>query len=89
MSPSQYFISLCNGAQESGESFGIAMRIGSSNPKFGIPAIKVIHSVLSFSPAPDTMAVEFLNELEKVKGISFLGNWSPCLLWNFLLNLSA
>jgi hypothetical protein len=56
------------------------MRIGSSNPKFGIPAIKVIHSVLSFSPAPDSMAVEFLNELEKVKGISFLGKWSPCLL---------
>jgi hypothetical protein len=66
-------ISLCDAARKSGASFGIAMRIGSSNSNFSVPATKVIHSILSFSLAPDTMAVEFLNGLEKVKGISFLG----------------
>ena len=76
MIPAQYLISLCTIAQQSGESFGIAMRIGTSNSKFQFEATKVIHSILIFSPAPDTMAVEFLNELEKVEGISSLGKCS-------------
>jgi hypothetical protein len=79
ISPAEYLISLCTLAQECRQFFGIAMRIGASNSKFKVEATKVIHSVLTFSPAPDTVAVEFLNELEKVKGIAFLGQWSLCV----------
>ena len=74
ITPAQYLISLCSAAQESKESFGVvALRTGFADPKFTIEATKVIHSILTFSPAPDTVAVEFLNELEKIKGISALG----------------
>jgi len=79
IAPAEYLISLCTLAQESQESFGIAMRIGASNSKFNIEATKVIHSILTFSPAPDAVAVEFLNKLEKVKDIAFLGQWSRCV----------
>jgi len=79
IAPAEYLISLCTLAQESQESFGIAMRIGASNSKFNVEATKVIHSILTFSPAPDAVAVEFLNELEKVKDIAFLGQWSLCI----------
>ena len=74
--PSQYLITLCAAAQQSDEPFGIAVRTGSSDSKFNATASKVIHSILTFSPAPDTMAVEFLNELRKVTGIETLGKWS-------------
>jgi len=82
MTPAQYLISLCTTAQQSDQSFGIAIRIGTSNSKFQFEATNVIHSILMFSPAPDTMAVEFLNELEKVEGISSLGKFSlhSCIL---------
>ena len=82
MTPAQYLIPLCTTAQQLNQSFGLAIRIGASNPKFQFETTKVIHSILMFSPAPDTMAVAFLNELEKVKGISFLGKCSlhSCIL---------
>jgi hypothetical protein len=76
--PAQYLISLCAAAQETNESFGLANRIGSSDSKFNIAATKVIHSILTFAPAPDAMAGEFLNELEKIQGMSYLGQWSHC-----------
>lgn len=74
--PSKYLITLCTAAQQSDEPFGVAVRIGSSDSKFNPVTSKVIHSILTFSPAPDTMAVEFLNELRKVTGITTLGKWS-------------
>jgi hypothetical protein len=73
MSRAQYLISLCAAAQESNESFGLAIRIGLSNSKFNVEATKVMQSTLTFSPAPESMAVEFLVELGKVEGISSLG----------------
>ena len=76
IAPSQYLVTLCAAAQQSDEPFGIAVRIGSSDSKFNATASKVIHSILTFSPAPDTMAVKFLNELRKVTGIETLGKWS-------------
>ena len=83
IAPAEYLISLCTFAQECQESFGIAMRIGASNSKFNIETTKVIHSILTFSPAPDAVALEFLSELEKVKGIAFLGHWSLCVPADF------
>jgi hypothetical protein len=44
--PKQYLISLCTAAQEADESFGVAVRIGASNSKFNVEAIKVIHGIL-------------------------------------------
>ncbi|KAJ3560367.1 hypothetical protein NP233_g10882 [Leucocoprinus birnbaumii] len=72
VAPAQYLITLCTLAQEREESFGIAIRIGASNSKFNIEATKVIHSIVTFSPAPDAVAVAFLNELAKVSGMALL-----------------
>jgi len=77
--PAQYLISLCTAAQQSDEPFDVAVRIGSFNSKFEAATSKVIHSILTFSPAPNTMAVEFLNELRKVAGMASLGKCSLCI----------
>jgi hypothetical protein len=73
VTPKIYLLTLCTAVQESGKSLGIAVRIGSSNSKINVEASKVIHGILTFSPAPDSMAVHFLNELEKVHGMRYLG----------------
>ena len=75
MSPAKYLLALCSTAIEYNESFGLATRIGSSNPTFKIETTRVIHSILTFSPAPNTLATEFLHELEKVWGMSFIGKF--------------
>ena len=76
MTPSQYLITLCTAVQQSDEPFGVAVRIGSSNSKFNaVATMKVIHSILTFSPAPDAVAVEFLHELSKVTGMASLGKY--------------
>ena len=79
--PAQYLITLCAATQQPDldEPFGVAVRIGSSDSKFKAAATKVIHSILEFSPAADTVAVEFLNELSKVTGMASLGKWSLCI----------
>ena len=76
--PTQYLITLCTATQQLGldEYFGVAVRFGSSDSKFKAPTTKVIHSILTFSPAPDSVAVEFLNELSKVTNMGSLGKWS-------------
>ena len=71
--PKEYVLALCTTVQESGESLGVAVRIGSSTSRFNVEATKVIRGILTFSPAPDSMAVEFLNGLAKVSGMEFLG----------------
>ena len=76
----QYLIALCDAAQGKDESFGIAVRNGASHSKFKIETTKVIRSVLTFSPASESVAVEFINELAKVPGISHLGKFSLLLL---------
>ena len=68
----QYLIALCNAVQDSYQSSGIAVRIGASDSKLKVEASKNLHSILSFSPAPESVAVEFLNELAKVSGMSHL-----------------
>ena len=69
----EYVLALCTADQELGDSLGVAVRIGSSTSKFNVEANKVIHGILTFSPAPDSMAFEFLNELAKVSGMRYLG----------------
>ena len=69
VSPKGYILTLCTAVQESGESLGVAARIGWSISNFNVEAIKVIRGVLTFSPAPDSLA----NELAKVSGMEYLG----------------
>ena len=70
--PKQYVLALCTAVEESGKSLGVAMRIGPSSSKVNVEATKVIRGILTFSPAPDSMAIEFLNELTKVSGMADL-----------------
>ena len=74
-STSQYLISLCAVTQEANKTLGVAVRIGSSNPKYIEAATKLIQRSLSYSPASDTVATAFLIKLEKIQGISDLGKW--------------
>lgn len=76
VTPKEYVLALCTAVQESGESLGVAVRIGSSTSKFNVEATKVIHGILTFSPASDSLAIEFLNELAKVSGMEYLGEQS-------------
>ena len=59
VTPKVFLLALCIAIQESGESLGVAVRIGSSISKFNVETTKVIHGTLTFSPPPDSMAVEF------------------------------
>ena len=73
VSRKDYLLTLCSAVEERGESFGLAIRIGASSSMFNVESTKVIHALLTFSPAPDLMAGECLKELEKVSGIHYLG----------------
>jgi hypothetical protein len=78
--PARYLVALCTATRQSDEPFGVAVRIGSSNSKFKAATTEVIYSIVTFlAPAPDTVAVEFLNELSKVTGMASLGKWSLCI----------
>ena len=76
VTPKEYVLALCTATQDSDESLGVAVRIDSLTSKFNIKATKVIHDILTFSPAPDSMAIEFLNELAKVSRLRYLGEQS-------------
>lgn len=52
----------------------MVMRIRVAKVKFNLEATKVIYGI-STSPAPNSMALTFSNELGKVSGISGLGGW--------------
>ena len=71
-----YLLALCDAAQESDLSFGPATRLGATTATFDIPAAKVIHSLVTFSPASESVAIEFLNEFEKVPCLKHLGRFS-------------
>ena len=69
-------LALCSAVGEMNGSFGVAIRIGASSSMFNVESNKVIYALLTFSPAPDSMAREFLKALAKVSGIHYLGEWS-------------
>ena len=76
VTPKEYVLALCNALQESGESLGHAVRIHASTSTFNIEAIKVIGGIVTHSPAPDSIAIKFLNALAKVSGMEYLGEYS-------------
>ena len=75
MATSGYILSLCDIINNQTDiSFGIAVRIGAKDSIFQFETSKVIHSIVNFSPAAESVSVEFLNEFEKVDGLEPLGN---------------
>jgi hypothetical protein len=63
-------LTLCSAVEERSESFGVAIRIGAFSSMFNVESNKVIHAVLTFSPAPD-LAREFLEELVSREGLGY------------------
>jgi hypothetical protein len=81
MATADYVLSLCDAVHEHPKvSFGMAGRIGMQNSSYNTEASKLIHSLVTFSPAPESVSKEFLKELQKVHGMAPLGNLSICVL---------
>jgi hypothetical protein len=79
MSLASYLLSLCDATQESCLSFGFATRLDSDQDSaFKVNITKVIHSIVTFSPAPESVAMKFLQEFHNVSVIQHLGN-SPLI----------
>jgi len=72
-----YLISLCDAAGKSRFSFGVATRLDTQDPTFNIEATKLISSIVTFSPAQESVAIEFLQKFQKIPGIRHLGNIPP------------
>ena len=71
-----YLLALCDAAQETNMTFGLARGIGAQGSTFDFQAAKVIHSLVTFSPASESLAIEFLNEFQKVTALAHLGSIS-------------
>ena len=69
-----YLISLCDAVANSDLSLGVVTRLGFQSSKFELDAAKVIKSIVTFSPASENVAIEFLFELQKMSGFIDLGN---------------
>jgi hypothetical protein len=69
-----YLLALCDAAQETNMEFGLARGIGAKSSTFDLQAAKVIHSLVTFSPASESLAIEFLNEFQKVTALEHLGS---------------
>ena len=71
-----YLLALCDAAQETNMTFGLARGIGAQGSTFDLQAAKVIHSLVTFSPASESLAIEFLTEFQKVTALEHLGSTS-------------
>ena len=60
-----YLLALCVIAQSSNVFFGLATRLGTQSSTFDVDAIRVIHSIVTASPAPESVAIVFLREFAK------------------------
>ena len=69
-----YILALCEAAQQSSVTFGPATRLGTQSSTFNIDTAKVIHCIVRFSPATESVAIQFLNEFEKVSRLRHLGS---------------
>ena len=78
-----YLLGLCGAAQQSGVEFGPATQLGAKNSTFNISAVKVIHSVVTFSPAGERVAMEFMQQFQKVSAMNRPGSVS--LISEYLL----
>src|SRR5271170_5828550 len=72
-----YLISLCEAAQKAGFSFGIATLLGTQDSTLNVDATKLISSIVTFSPAQESVAIEFLQKFQNIPGIRHLGKIPP------------
>ena len=78
MAIADYVLALCEAINASPViSLGTAVRIDTPN-SFENDASKIIQSLVTFSPAPEAVPVEVLNELQKIDGLAPL---SKLLIW--------
>ena len=68
-----YLLSLCDLAKISGFSFGIISRLYTQTSTLKVEASRLIRDIVTFSPASESMAIEFLYEFEKVSYLKDLG----------------
>jgi hypothetical protein len=68
-----YVLALCEAAQQSSMVFGQTTRLVLWS-NFQVDATEVIKSIVKFSPATESVAVEFLYEFQKVSRLSNLGS---------------
>ena len=71
-----YLLRLCDAAQQSGVEFGLATRFGTQDSIFNVSAAKVIQSIVTFSPAGECVAIEFMQQFQKVSAVNSLGSLS-------------
>ncbi|KAI9573805.1 hypothetical protein HD554DRAFT_2325537, partial [Boletus coccyginus] len=64
-----YLLSLCKAVENSDFSFGVVSRLSTQNSTFQLDAAKLIHSIIEHSPASESVALEFLSEFQKIRGI--------------------
>ena len=69
-----YLLALCDAATQ-GE-LGVATRLGTQSSVFNLDAARLIHSIVTFSPSAESVAVEFLGELRKSRRLRQLGWYS-------------
>ena len=68
-----YLLSLCDLAKTSEFSFGMVSRLHTQTSTFKVEASKLIHGIVTFSPASESMAIQFLHEFEKISYLKDLG----------------
>jgi len=83
-SKAPYLLKLCELAQSSDIFLGLATRLGAQCSTFNLDAIRVIQSIVTFSPAQESVAIEFLFEFERVSHIKHEGNVLLMSEWSFL-----
>ena len=69
-----YLISLCDAVANSDFSLGEVTRLGIQSSTFKLDTATLIKSIVTFSPASESVAIEFLFELQKVSGFEDLSN---------------
>jgi hypothetical protein len=68
-----YLLSLCEAVEYSDFSFGVVSRLDTQKSTFELDAAKLIHSIVKYSPASESVAMEFLFEVQKISGINDSG----------------
>jgi len=61
-----YLLSLCKAVQNSDFSFGVVSRSGAQSSTFQLDAAKLIYSIVEYSPASESVALQFLSQFQKI-----------------------
>jgi len=77
MHAAPYLLSLCDLVKTSHFSLGVVSRLHTQKSTFNIEAASLIHSIVTYSPASESVAIEFLYEFTKVSGMNHLGKRPP------------